>query len=117
MLRLYCHGKKDFCDDPHCCNERCEFYDGSGSEYIEQQTEEEPAKVQTNGDRIRAMSDEELADFLNTVNVCDTRTNEECRIMFCASCRDCVLDWIRQPYEEQNQPATGTDLGGGGCGI
>lgn len=42
MLRLYCHGKKDFCDDPHCCNERCEFYDGSGSEYIEQQTEAAP---------------------------------------------------------------------------
>lgn len=104
MLRLYCNGKKDFCDYPlDHCSERCVFYDGSGSEYIEQ--EPKPAKVQTNADRIRSMSDEELAEFLNTVNVCDTRTSEECRINFCASCGACVLDWLRQPVD-QKPPAT-----------
>lgn len=53
----------------------------------------------TNADRIRAMSDEELAVFLNNVNVCDARTHEECTLLFCAQCGDCVLNWLQQPAE------------------
>lgn len=37
MERLYCNGKKDFCDRPiECCGDRCHFYDGTGSEVVEQ---------------------------------------------------------------------------------
>lgn len=55
MLRLYCNGKKDYCDNHSCCDESCNFYDGSGSTFVKQQT---------NADRIRAMNDAELAHFL-----------------------------------------------------
>ena len=57
------------------------------------------AKPQTNADRIRAMSDEELEQFINHFNICDIRTNEECKMSYCACCEVCVMDWLRQPAE------------------
>ena len=53
----------------------------------------------TNADRIRAMSDEELAKFLHEP-FCDKRTHEECTISYCGVCDQCVLDWLQQPAEE-----------------
>ena len=53
----------------------------------------------TNADRIRAMSNEELA---NIVCCCNHKSGDDC---FDASCYDCTLDWLRQPAE-----------GGGGDG-
>ena len=55
----------------------------------------------TNADRIRAMSDEELADFINHHNICNIRTGYECKISYCGICSQCVLDWLRQPVEEE----------------
>ena len=52
----------------------------------------------TNADRIRAMSDEELAKFLHEP-FCDKRTLEECTISYCGVCDQCVLDWLQQPCE------------------
>ena len=47
----------------------------------------------TNADVIRAMSDEELAEFLSCCGCpCPSR---DCH----ASCKDCVLDWLKQPAE------------------
>ena len=47
----------------------------------------------TNADRIRAMSDEELAEFLSCCGCpCPAR---DCH----ASCKDCILDWLKQPAE------------------
>lgn len=57
------------------------------------------AKPFTNADRIRAMSDEQLVDFMNNFNICDTRSNEECKFTFFADCRDCVLEWLQQEAE------------------
>lgn len=54
----------------------------------------------SNADRIRNMSDEDLADFMNNFNICDTRANEECRFTFLANCTECVLDWLKQPARE-----------------
>lgn len=51
----------------------------------------------TNGDRIRSMGDEELADMINNFDICSLRTNEECRISYCSVCSQCVLDWLRDP--------------------
>ena len=56
-------------------------------------------KPQTNADRIRAMSDEELEQFINHFNICDIRTNEECKMSYCACCEVCVMDWLKQPVE------------------
>ena len=56
-------------------------------------------KPQTNADKIRAMSDEELAKFLHEP-FCDKRTHEECTISYCGVCDQCVLDWLQQPAEE-----------------
>ena len=58
---------------------------------------EEPAM--THADRIRAMSDEELVEFINHFNICDHRTNEECKMSYCACCEVCVMDWLQQPAE------------------
>jgi hypothetical protein len=57
MKKFFCNGKKDFCDKELCPHD-CEFFTNSGGEYVSQMT---------NADRIRAMSDEELAVFLRTV--------------------------------------------------
>lgn len=60
------------------------------------------AKPVTNADRIRAMSDEELVVFINTLNICDTRTNEECKFNYGADCSACVLNWLKQPAEAED---------------
>ena len=56
------------------------------------------SKPVTNADKIRAMSDEELAKFLHEP-FCDKRTLEECTISYCGVCDQCVLDWLQQPCE------------------
>ncbi len=55
MNQFYCNGKKNICDVTILC-EDCAFCDNSGGEWIR-------AK-ETNADKIRAMSDRQLADFL-----------------------------------------------------
>lgn len=57
------------------------------------------AAVETNADRIRAMSDEELEKFINHFYVCDFRTNGECKMSYCGCCEICVMDWLQQPAE------------------
>ena len=57
------------------------------------------SKPVTNADKIRAMSDEELAKFLHEP-FCDNRTHEECTISYCGVCDQCVLDWLLEPVEE-----------------
>lgn len=31
---FYCNGKKAICEDTLNCDERCQFYDGTGGEHI-----------------------------------------------------------------------------------
>jgi hypothetical protein len=54
-------------------------------------------QVVTNADRIRAMTDEELAKFLEEVGIsgCPDPARS-CR----ASCTDCMMEWLQQPCEE-----------------
>lgn len=61
---------------------------------------------QTNADRIRAMSDEELAGFLYSCNWCDN--NPMCAEMFDLPngvpeemCKACALRWLEQPAKEE----------------
>ena len=58
---------------------------------------------QTNADRIRSMSDEELADFIRELNECclagagmvDCSNNTEC-----IDCKGIVLEWLQSEVEE-----------------
>ena len=58
-------------------------------------------EIKTNGDRIRAMSDEELADFLRGFNgMCETHCPfGECGI-HSLSCRDLAIKWLKQEAED-----------------
>lgn len=57
------------------------------------------AKKQSNADRIRAMSDEELAKWLMIAGIC-IRDFEDCQCDG-VSCRQCRLNWLQQPAEEE----------------
>lgn len=87
MMAVYCNGKKALCFDYEKCSKECEFFDGSGW-----------YEVETNGDRIRAMTDEELTEF-----ILDKRENGTCFNNKCyyydpnKGCDDCTLEWLKQP--------------------
>ena len=70
--------------------------------YVVPETYPEPEKCryatfpQTNADRIRNMTDEELAEYLSNVHYCPTPS-------ICdptKNCNDCWLKWLRSPVEE-----------------
>ena len=50
-------------------------------------------KLKTNADRIRAMSDEELAKTISGEEIYPWCTEEPCKY---DSCTDCVLAWLKQ---------------------
>ena len=59
----------------------------------------------TNADRIRAMSDEELAKFINRVVLCHHLRNEgnceKCPIHPAKPCdTEGIVKWLQQPAEE-----------------
>jgi hypothetical protein len=67
----------------------CKMVNGKPTNYI--------SKPQTNADRIRAMSDEELADFLRLDGCHKIKgDNRICN----GWCDECVLEWLKQPAEE-----------------
>lgn len=98
-MAFYCNGKKDMCDCDILCAD-CDFYDNTGGK-----------KFQTNADRIRAMSDEELATFLECFGLChyctehhrlgDLRVyqDEKCD----ERCEQHCLEWLQQPAEEVSE--------------
>lgn len=69
--------------------------------YVVPETCPEPEKCryatfpQTNADRIRAMTDEELATFLGDVDCCNPNHCEPG--MYCGRC---WLDWLKAPADE-----------------
>lgn len=61
----------------------------------------------TNADRIRAMSDEEMLDFIDCHCIespCEIICGGECRAFHTLTktsrqrCREIILDWLKQPY-------------------
>ena len=54
-------------------------------------------KPQTNGDRIRSMTDEELAKFVDGRRVCPPTS--ECSQVCDGDCVYCWLEWLQQPAE------------------
>ena len=56
-------------------------------------------KPKTNADRIRAMTGEELVEYLSNVHYCPTPP-------ICDStknCEECCLVWLRSPVEESDE--------------
>lgn len=54
----------------------------------------------TNADHIRAMTDEELAEFVMDDMCPQSRQPEKSR---CRSCKECWLEWLKQPHEEEEE--------------
>lgn len=60
------------------------------------------AKPQTNADRIRAMSDEELAKFLGEYQFADM-CDEGCEnCTYHGDCDKRILEWLKQPTKEND---------------
>ena len=73
-----------------CCN--------SGSRHYEYECKKCECMIPiSNAERIRSMTDEELAKFLDDSNsqgcVCPTKDCE-------ATCTQCIVNWLKQPYKE-----------------
>lgn len=58
----------------------------------------------TNADRIRAMSDEELAEFLCHFRSDDAATCSGCKSEhYCRPGHNGMIDWLQQPVEEGDE--------------
>lgn len=123
MGRWFCFGKKDFCDDVENCSS-CKFanWEGSvnedeislvlskifGEDYNLDRLKElveadrnhllKEQKTQTNADKIRSMTDEELYDFLCSFASRYTDISSPCafrtKLFY-------VMGWLKQPAEEE----------------
>lgn len=61
-----------------------------------------PDVAPSNADRIRAMSDEELANFIPDWSYTKACKCDEQEFIGCDNqCEKCVLDWLQQPTEEE----------------
>lgn len=61
-------------------------------------------KAMKNGDRIRAMTDEELAGFVGTYITCDSCwLRDDCSNYGDITCYDNILDWLRSPAESEGK--------------
>ena len=93
-----CPYKKQCSDSP----EHTSFYEGTECDYFNQQVIHAPL---TNADRIRAMSDEELSEFISRIEIGDFGQQVYGKT-FCDMCKgqyecdDCRLWWLQQPAEE-----------------
>lgn len=80
-----------------CTGANCPMQAG----YVVPETCPEPEKCQyatfpqTNGDKIRAMSDNELAEYLSEVHYCPTFSICDAT----KNCYDCWAEWLRSPVE------------------
>ena len=74
----------------------CKYVDMDGCP----QTIRRMIKAQTNADRIRAMSDEELAVFLADDDRACPRKHHNCR-KYIDKCDGCWFEWLQQPAEVQ----------------
>jgi len=64
------------------------------------ETPKDSRNIVTNADRIRSMSDEELAEWLVDANMCERVCIEE-DYCGCDVCVNRVTDWLKQPLKEE----------------
>ena len=89
-MGFYCNGKKGFCECDILCAD-CRCYDNTGGQHIT-----------TNADRIRAMSDEELALELMTWRI-ETYAKSQGDESNYPSTKKTILEWLKQPVEADNK--------------
>lgn len=76
--------------------EKCRWEESCGHEYCNlTDCPEYEAKPMTNADRIRAMTDEELAAVIMCPYDCDS---DMCLLN--GTCLDCCVKWLKQPVKE-----------------
>lgn len=64
---------------------------------LEDVTDKNVGKM-TNAERIRSMSDEEMAEFISSIPMCVGKDEDlNCEIDVC---KECFLKWLQQPAEE-----------------
>lgn len=99
-----------YCKTTVCINEHYQ-QEQLGSPSTTNKSESAVIKQQTNADRIREMSDEELADFLDSIgDGCEWCADQEmCHLMYDTkfSCKDCILQWLKQGVQSEY---TGTEI-------
>ena len=84
-MPFFCYNKNDYCDHSENCEDCGVWAIGKGGKQV-------PSKA----DRIRAMSDEELAVFMKTKGTCPNETKHRGCVL---SCGECWLEWLQQPAE------------------
>lgn len=98
-----CPYSKQCSDSP----EHTSFYAGTECDYFNQQVINKPM---TNADRIRAMSDEELANEMrkrSISTICDIVCQGGCKAIATLNktgnkvCKEIILNWLQQPAKEE----------------
>ena len=84
------------CPDGKQCELYAEFADGSECDKFNEKVLSQPM---TNADRIRAMSDEELAKQFVHTSICDQKY-PKCKKAG-EDCVECLLEWLQQPAVEE----------------
>lgn len=80
-----------------CCNKECSKRVNQKEWLVEKTIACSYYKAPTNADRIRAMSDEELAKFF------DEKFERDCPFgakLCLPTCTECYLEWLQQPARE-----------------
>ena len=77
----------------NCPVKPCETMNYRGSACAAQRAKFGLGDPKTNADRIRAMTDDELAEFISACGCPDHA--RDCR----ESCKDCALEWLKEPAE------------------
>lgn len=79
--------------------EKCKYAESCGYEFCPcEECIDFEAKVMTNADRIRSMTDEELAVFLSDDDRCCPPKHPNCK-KYVNDCSGCFLEWLKQPAE------------------
>lgn len=85
------------CDKLCKSREEALFLPGSPCDHFNQRVSN---PINTNADRVRSMTDEELAAFIDYKRVCPP-ANEYPEV--CDDCNACWLEWLQQPAENPKE--------------
>lgn len=100
MSKFFCNGADSECACPILCAD-CTAADWTGG-----------TEIKTNADRIRAMSDEEIAEYVcrNSINtLCDIICGGECNAISTLkrsgdwACKEIVMKWLQQTAGEEDK--------------
>ena len=84
---------------PICITCKADCHNAGTPSRIEDCSQYKPGRILTNADRIRAMSDQELAEHIWKKFGCPAGRNYV-TCGYAGGCKDCWLDWLQQPAEE-----------------